>query len=343
MIRIFIIFCLFGKVVSYVAPIVFANECNHLKTQLAEASHGSKFLLMTNLATDTHTRKEPVEIRDNLRFILQLSLLLRFSTSMPVIQLDTTYTQYLSDENKLKYSSHDDVVQALNLVRGFIQGGIGDIIHYEDWIVSENKQYKKSLSHIEDCIRFINTFPVRHPLTIDNYYVGHSASIISYEKEMTRNDSLSKKIYDCSSHFLWVEDLPNPLMIEHLSGVQNPIGIVAKDTTPHNLILDAIQKLNPENEPGKITIIVNMRSININLSRLIDKVKTKQYNVLWCCEPSCCVNLHRFLRIHSKKQTIPGGVFIHTRDLNSIQFLSNYLKTISAPVKTNSQWNKFSL
>jgi 3-deoxy-7-phosphoheptulonate synthase len=341
--KLLIFFCLFGNVASYIAPIVFANECNHLKTQIAEASHGDKFLLMTNLATDTHTRKEPTEIRDNLRFILQLSLLFRFSTGIPIIQLDTTYTQYLSDENKLRYSSHNDVVQALNLVRGFIQGGIGDIVHYEDWVVSENKQYKQVLSRIDECIRFINTFHIRRQLSIDNYYVGHAASIISYEKEMTRNDSVSKKMYDCSSHFLWIENLPDPLMIEHLSCVENPVGIVVKDTTPHNLVLEAIEKLNPQNEPGRITIIVRMRSLRSNLSLLIDKIQTKKYNILWCCDPSCLVNMHRFLRIHHKKQTIPGGIFINSRDLDPIQYLSYYLKTTSTPIKKDSKWNRFSL
>jgi len=343
MIKVFFLFCLFGRVASYIAPVVFANECNQLKTHIAEASHGNKFLFVTNLATDTHTRKKPTEIRDNLRFILQLSLMFRFLTGMPVIQLDTTYTQYLSDENKLRYSAHNDVVQALNLVRGFIQGGIGDISHYDDWIVSESRQYKKTFSHIDDCLRFINTFPVRHPLTIDNYYVGHSASIISYENEMTRNDSVSKRLYDCSSHFLWVENLPDPLMVEHLSRVQNPIGIVVKDNTTHDLVLDAIEKLNPQNEPGRITIIVRMRFLRSNLSLLIDRIQTKQYSVLWCCDPSCSINLHRFLRIHYKKKTTPGGIFINSRDLDSIQYLSHYLKTFSTPIKKNSQWNRFSL
>ncbi len=337
----------FDSVSSYMwthkAPIVFAAECDSLKTQLAEASHGSRLLFMTNLASDAHTAKEPIQIRDNLRFILQMSMLLRFSTAKPVVPLDTTYTQYLSDENKLRYNSHDDVVQCLNLVRGFFQGGMGDLSHFEDWVVVENKEYKRWHEKMGDCIRFIETFAPRQSLRMDDYYVGHAGQVASYEKQMTRNDSISNRTFACSSHFLWIEDLPNPLLIDHLATVQNPIGIVATDTTAPDLILDAIEKLNPTNEHGKITILVRMHQIKSKLPRLMDLVDKKKYSVLWCCDPTCHANLHRFLRIHQKRKTVPGGIRIKGRDLETVQFLSHFLKSTTEPTPRQSQWNRFSL
>lgn len=342
------LFLLWCPVSSYMvwthkAPIVFAAECDSLKTQLAEASHGSRFLFMTNLVSDAHTAKEPVQIRDNLRFLLQMSFLLRFTTGKPVIPLDITYTQYLSDDNKLRYNSHDDVVQCLNLVRGFFQGGMGDLSHFEDWKVVENKEYKKSHQQMVDCVRFMETFSPRQSLRMDDYFVGHAGQVALYEKQMTRNDSTSNRTFACSSHFLWVEDLPNPLLVDHLSTVQNPIGIVATDTTCPVLLLDAIEKLNPTNEHGKITILVRMHQIKSKLPRLMDLVERKQYNVLWCCDPTCRANLHRFLRIHQKRGAAPGGVWIKGRDLETVQFLSHFLKSTTEPIPRQSQWNHFSL
>jgi 3-deoxy-7-phosphoheptulonate synthase len=341
-------FLLWRPVFSYMvwthkAPIVFAAECDSLKTQLVEASHGSRFLFMTNLAFDAHTAKEPVQIRDNLRFLLQMSFLLRFSTGRTVVPLDTTYTQYLSDENKLRYNSHDDVVQCLNLVRGFFQGGMGDLSHFEDWKVVENKEYKQSHQQMVDCVRFIETFSPRQSLRMDDYFVGHASQVAQYEKHMTRNDSISNRTFACSSHFLWVEDLPNPLMIDHLSTVENPIGIVATDTTYPDLVLDAIEKLNPTNEHGKITIIVRMRMIKSKLPRLMDLVEKKKRNVLWCCDPTCRANLHQFLRIHQKRGSVAGGVWIKGRDLETVQFLSHFLRSTTEPTPRPSQWNRFSL
>lgn len=328
---------------THKAPIVFAAECDSLKAQLAEASHGSRFLFMTNLATDAHTAKEPVQIRDNLRFLLQMSFLMRFATGKPIVPLDTTYTQYLSDKNKLRHNSHDDVVQCLNLVRGFIQGGIGDLSHFEDWKVVENKEYKTSHQQMADCVRFLETFSLRHRMRMDDYFVGHAGQVAQYEKQMTRNDSTSNRTFACSSHLLWVEDLPDPLMTDHLSTVENPIGIVATDATPPDLLLDAIERLNPTNEHGKITILVRMRMIKSKLPRLMDLVEKKKYNVLWCCEPTCRANLHRFLRIHQKRKTVAGGVWIKGRDLETVQFLSHFLRSTTEPTSQPSQWNRFSL
>lgn len=328
---------------SHKAPIVFANECDHLKTQLADASQGGKFVLMTNLATDAHTAKEPVEIRDNLRFILQMSLMVRFHTGKPVVQVDSTLTQYLSDENKLRHSGHDDVVQSLNLVRGFVQGGIGDLCHYEDWVVVENKESKKTMSRIGDCVRFLDAFPIRpSSFHLDNYYTGHAAQVASYEREMTRNDSVTNRTYACSSHFLWIEELPDPLMVRHLSGVQNPLGIVATDDTRPELVADAIKKLNPENEKGKITIIVRMRrSINTLLPALVEAVQSRGSEVLWCCDPWCHSNLRNFMRVHERKNSVAGGVFIRKRDIATIQFLLK--NTRVPPPRLHSQWNRFSM
>jgi 3-deoxy-7-phosphoheptulonate synthase len=328
---------------THKAPIVFAAECDSLKTQLAEASHGRRFLYMTNLATDAHTAKEPAQIRDNLRFLLQMSFLFRFSTGKPVIPLDTTYAQYLSDENKLRYNSHDDVVQCLNLVRGFLHGGMGDLSHFEDWTVVENYQYKRSHEQMGDCIRFIETFSPRHPMRMDDYFIGHAGHMAEYEKQMTRNDSTSNRTFACSSHFLWVEDLPNPLIIGHLRTVENPIGVVATDATPPDLLLDAIEKLNPINEHGKITVLVRMRCIKSKLPRLMDLVEKKKRNVLWCCDPMNRANLHRFLRIHQKRGSVPGGVWIKGRDLETVQFVAHFLRSTTQPTPRQSQWNRFSL
>ena len=347
MMRSFLFLLFWGNVSAYMwthkAPIVFATECDALKTQLAEASHGKRFLLMTNLVTDAHTAKEPVQIRDNLRFLLQISLLLRFSIGKPVIPLDTTYTQYLSDENKLRYNSHDDVVQCLNLVRGFFQGGMGDLIHFEDWVVMENREYKKVREQMRDCIHFMETFSPRQSLRMDQYFIGHANQVAQYEKQLTRNDSISNRTFACSSHLLWVEEIPNPLIVDHLCRVENPLGIVVTDTTPPELLVETIQKLNPYNEYGKITILVRMHMMKSKLPRVMDFVQKQSLNVLWCCEPTCRANLHRFLRIHQKRGMIPGGVWIKGRDLETVQFLSHFLKSTQEPLPRQTQWNQFSL
>lgn len=357
----FFLFFFVGNVFSYQnlwirkTPIVFATECETLKTQLAESSYGNQFLFMTDMSSDTHMKKEPIEIRDNLRFLMQLSLLLQYFSAKPIIQLDTTYTQYLSDENRLRYSSHDEVVQALNLVRAFFQGGMGDISHYADWIMVDNKNYQKRLDHIEDCIRFIETFPNRQPLTINHYYVGHSLGVVSYEKQMTRNDSISGKTYACSSHFLWVDDLPDPLTMDYLCKIENPLGIVVYDHTSINQLVDVMKRLNPSHQAGKITLLLQMRLLKTNLPPLIDILQKEKLSVSWCCRPTgssmCSIhaNLHNFFYILQKKHIPASGIFLSMNHykkeaiLSIIQDIAQFLKKTSPPKKNSTTWNRFSL
>lgn len=357
-----VFFLILGNVVSYQwqsyirkTPIVFASECEILKTQLADISYGNRFLFMTDMSVDSHMNKEPIEIRDNLRFLLQLSLLLQYSITKPIIQLDTTYSQYLSDENKLRYSSHDEVVQSLNLVRAFLQGGMGDISHYQDWIVVENKLFQKRSYQMEDCLRFMETFSIRQPLTIDNYYIGHELGVLPYEKQMTRNDSVSYKTYACSSHFLWIKDLPDPLTMDYLCTIENPLGIIVDDHTPIVQLIDVIKKLNPHNQAGKLTLLIQMRLLKTHLPPLIDLIQKEKQHVSWCCHPmgsSLCstyTNLHQFLNIHQKKQTHIGGIFLSMKNykkedlLQLVQYFSHFLKTTKTTPHRKNTWNRFSL
>lgn len=336
-------------------PIVFATECENLKTQLAEISCGNRFLLMTDMSSDSHMTKTPMELRDNLRFLLQLSFLVQYSSGKPITQLDTTFTQYLSDENRLRYSSHDEVVQGLNLVRAFLQGGMGDISHYPDWILAENRLYQKRSREMEKCIRFLKTFPIRQPLTIDNYHVGHALGVLPYEKQMTRNDSISGKMYACSSHFLWVKDA-DPLSLEYLSSIENPLGIVVHDHTSIDQLLENIQRLNPSRQAGKITFLLEMNLIQSKLPPLLDRIQKEEIPVSWCCHPigsSLCsihANLHHFLSIFQRRQLPVGGIFLSMKqyskqDILSILLdISNFLQaSSSSTLPNNPTWNRFSL
>lgn len=331
---------------THKSPIVFAPECDRLKTQLAETCHGNRFLLMTNLSTGLHHVKTPTEIRDNLRFMMQLSLLASYSLSTPVVQLDTTFTQYLANKDYLEEGGHDDIVQSLNLVRAFLQGGIGGISHYQDWVVVRNRLYDRTLSHIGKCVDLIDTLGLRQP-TIGNYYVGHAYEALPYEEQMTRNDSISGRTYACSSHFLWVEDLSN---LHHLCGVENPLGIVVGGDTPCSGVLEAVKKLDPHHTPGKITLIVRMHPINERLPKLIDMVREKKHNVVWCCDPvghDRKTNMCHFINTHHKKGTVVGGVVVRDRSVETLQlvhFMSSYMnRVMSKPRGRGDVWNRFSM
>lgn len=252
------------------APIVFAMECDRLKARLNEVACGNRFLLLTDFSTGNTTEdKQAVRIRSNLQKMMRLSLLLTHALARPVVQVDTQDLPY------------NDAVQSLNMARAFLQGGVGDLACHEEWGVLDEQ--------VRHGVRFARALGVR--TRMDDYYVGHAARDAAYEKEMTRNDSVTGKLYACSSHFLWQDDtLPLP-------SVENPLGVVATD--------DALRLAS--------TIIVRMRDAKKNLPPLLDAAADRR--VAWCCDPEGSVRrLHDFLGVMADKKKVVGGIFVRAQD-----------------------------
>jgi 3-deoxy-7-phosphoheptulonate synthase len=162
-------------------------------------------------------------------------------------------------------------------------------------------------------------------------YTSHEALLLGYEQALTRKDSISGDWYDCSAHFLWIGNRTRQIdgaHVEFLSGVKNPIGIKAGPSLTPGELMELAQKLNPENEFGRLTIITRMGADKINdyLPPLIKRAKSEKLNLLWICDPmhgntyktengfktrhfnTILKEIQRFFAIHKRMDTIPGGV-----------------------------------
>jgi 3-deoxy-7-phosphoheptulonate synthase len=121
-------------------------------------------------------------------------------------------------------------------------------------------------------------------------FTSHESLLLSYEEALTRIDSTSGKWYDCSAHMLWVGDRTrdiNGAHINFLSGLANPIGLKVGPTLGTDDLLKLIDKLNPENEKGRLTLITRLGHDNVSkmLPQLLKKIKSEGKNVNWFCDP----------------------------------------------------------
>ncbi len=231
----------------------------------------------------------------------------------------------------------------MNLLRAFARGGMADLHKVHKWnldFVKKGKLGKKyqnladkitqTLEFMEACgITSANT-PTINETTL---YTSHEALLMNYEEALTREDSLSGGWYDCSAHMLWIGDRTRDVdgaHVEFLSGVKNPIGIKAGPTmTPENLI-ELIEKVNPQNEEGRLNIIIRMGADKIQeeLPKLVQAVKKHGKNVIWCIDPmhgntiktsnnyktrefkEILREVEGFFEVHKKEGTFPGGVHL---------------------------------
>ena len=183
----------------------------------------------------------------------------------------------------------------LNLIRAFTQGGYSDIDNLLDW---KEHFYAKEISALD----YYKKLEKKLTKSIANkeipfncnqgdiIYISHEALLLDYEEAFARIDTTTGDYYSTSAHSLWIGDRtrqPEGAHIEFARGIANPIGVKIGPSYEFEKILNVINKLNPENEGGKIMLIVRMGKNKIldKLPILIRGIKRIHANVIWCCDP----------------------------------------------------------
>jgi len=239
--------------------------------------------------------------------------------------------------------AYNQSAASLNLLRAFAQGGFAKLKQIHQWNLSfaDDNQYKKKFedmaNRIDECLTFmeacgINDQNVRQMNETD-FYTSHEALLLPYEEALTRIDSTSGQWYDVSAHMLWVGDRTRQLEgahIEFVKGIQNPIGLKVGPKTDVDELLKIIDVVNPDNIPGRITLICRLGAEKISsiLPNIIKHVKKTDNQVVWACDPmhgntikassgyktrpltNIISEIEQFFKIHRSEGTYPGGIHL---------------------------------
>ena len=230
---------------------------------------------------------------------------------------------------------------SLNLLRAFSQGGFADIHHVQEWnlgfanAAGSAQKYKDLAKRISDALDFMTAAGINSDSTGSlrtvNFYTSPEALLLEYEEALCRVDSTTNLPVAGSGHMIWIGDRtrqPDGAHVEFCRGVQNPIGLKCGPTISNDDLMRLIDKLNPENEEGRLTLIARFGAGNVgdHLPRLINAVKAEGRNVLWTCDAmhgntiksstgfktrpfeSVLREVQEFFAIHKAEGTVPGGV-----------------------------------
>ena len=237
----------------------------------------------------------------------------------------------------------------LNLLRAFAQGGFASLTQLNKWNLDfannfESTQKYKSISQkIEESIKFMNACGINEKNTRElretDFYTSHEALLLPYEEAFTRVDSTTGDWYNVNSHFLWVGDRtrdPDGAHIHYLSGIKNPLGLKVGPSTDIDDLKKNIEILNPENEGGRLTLIVRMgaEKIQSTFPNLLKEINKLGHNITWVCDPmhgntstsnsgyktrateNILSEIKSFFEIHNSQGSIPGGVHLELTGLN---------------------------
>lgn len=188
----------------------------------------------------------------------------------------------------------------LNLLRGFAKGGLADLHEVHRWNLgflkkSElHKQYTDISEKISQALAFMEACGINTSNTPSlrevSVYTSHEALLLPYEEALTRVDSLSGEIYDCSAHMLWIGERTRALDEAHvhfLSGVKNPLGVKIGPSASADDIIALANVLNSNNEEGRLNIIIRMGADKIinNLPKIFSKLKSEGLNLVYSIDP----------------------------------------------------------
>lgn len=356
-------------------PLVFAGEVRSLKKELASASLGKSFLLQGGDCAESFANYRADNIKNMFKVILQMSAVLTFAGSFPVVKVGRIAGQFakprssdFEEINGVKLPSYrgdivndleftkearepkpEKLIQAyyqsattLNLLRAFARGGLANLHEIHRWNLGFAKaaeietKFSNLVNEITRALDFMEACgidPETQAINETRFYTSHEALLLPYEEALTRIDSTSGDWYDCSAHMLWIGERTRGLNEAHvnfLSGVKNPVGVKIGPTATPDEVLGLCEKLNPENEAGRLNLIVRMGAdkIESNLPKLLKAVKSEGKIVLWSSDPmhgntfkttnnyktrafdKILKEVKSFFEIHKSEGTYPGGIHL---------------------------------
>ena len=188
----------------------------------------------------------------------------------------------------------------LNLLRAFAQGGYADLHQVHRWnlgFVSRSPQgerYREMADRLSETLDFMEACGLTSETTPQiretDFFTSHEALLLPFEEAMTRVDSTTGDWYAVSAHMLWIGDRTRQAdgaHVEFLRGVKNPVGLKCGPSLEADDLLRLIDALNPENEPGRLTLIARMGSDKVRqkLPPLVRAVAREGRQVVWSCDP----------------------------------------------------------
>ncbi len=214
---------------------------------------------------------------------------------------------------------HAKSAMTMNFVRALIDGGFADLHHPEywdlEWVAHSPLavEYRRMVESIGDSLRFMETLagePIGSYGRVD-FYTSHEALVLHYEQAQTRQVPRQWGWFNLSTHFPWIgmrtADMDGA-HLEYCRGIRNPIGVKVGPSVKPDQLLRVIDALNPDNEPGRLTLIHRMGASKIqeHLPILLETVKNAGRKVLWISDP-----------MHGNGESLANG--IKTRRFENIR------------------------
>jgi 3-deoxy-7-phosphoheptulonate synthase len=356
-------------VLDNVPSVVAPYEVDQLRDRLALACEGRAFLLQGGDCAETFVDNTEGHLLANSRTLLQMAVVLTYGASMPVIKVGRFAGQYTKPRsaatdalglpayrgdmiNSLEPTpearvadpqrmirAYANAAAAMNMMRAYLGGGMGDLHAVHDWnkdfvrISAAGERYEAIAREIDRALAFIRACGMTEDeaLRTVTLYCSHEALALEYDRALTRVSG--ERAYGLSAHFLWVGERTRQTdgaHIDFISRLANPVGVKLGPTTAPETAIELCERLNPDNVPGRLTLISRMGNQKVRdaLPPIVEKVTAAGHKVVWQCDPMHG-NTHEssngyktrhfdrivdevlgYFEVHRELETHPGGLHV---------------------------------
>ncbi|MBN1172957.1 MAG: 3-deoxy-7-phosphoheptulonate synthase class II [Micromonosporaceae bacterium] len=357
------------RVLSTVPSVVAPYEVDQLRERLAMVAEGQAFLLQGGDCAETFADNTESHLIANARTLLQMAVVLTYGASLPVIKVGRVAGQYtkprsaaidarglpsyrgdminsiepdpqarVADPQRM-IRAYANASSAMNMLRAYLSGGLADLHAVHDWnkgfvrTSPAGQRYDTIAMEIDRALAFIRACGMTddEALRRVTLYCSHEALALEYERALTR--VAGGRPYGLSGHFLWIGERTRQIEgahVDFLSRIANPVGVKIGPTTTPDQAIELCERLNPNNIPGRLTLVSRMGNHKVRdaLPPIVEKVTAAGCKVIWQCDPmhgntvesSNGYKTRHFDRIvdevlgyfevHKSLETHPGGLHV---------------------------------
>ncbi|WP_066162895.1 class II 3-deoxy-7-phosphoheptulonate synthase [Aliarcobacter skirrowii] len=245
--------------------------------------------------------------------------------------------------------AYNQSAATMNLLRAFSRGGMADLNQVHLWNLDFVKgntlgaKYEEIANKISESLAFMKACGITSEntpqLNQTTLFTSHEALLLNYEEALTRRDSITGDWFNCSAHMLWIGDRTRELdgaHIEYFRGIKNPIGCKVGPSMKEDELIKLIDALNPDNEAGRLNLIVRMgnEKISEHFPKLLARVEKEGKKVLWSSDPmhgntikaengyktrdfeAILGEVKQFFQIHKAQGSYAGGIHLEMTGQN---------------------------
>lgn len=246
------------------------------------------------------------------------------------------------------YKAFVQSTATINLLRTLASGGALDLHHIHDINLqfvrgtTQGQKFSEYACNIDNALAFMASIGMpsdSYRIKQADFSVSHESLLLPYEEALTRQDPTTGKYYATSGHFLWLGDRtrqPDGAHVEFMRGISNPIGIKCGPSLTTENLVELLDILDPNNEPGRITLIirVGVGKVREHLPKFIETVRNEGRQVVWSCDPchgntestehglktrrfeNILQEVQEFFNVHKEMGSYPGGVHLELTGQN---------------------------